>query len=129
MEIILLIIALPLLIGIFNLMRTKVDPKYKERMDHAMSIKKDMELRGYSDTLIDNEIRRQDLNPKHRQNQIVGNGKWALEIDKTLGRYRYDTHEEAIEAMENAIYIICIQVVKLDEFGTGRIIEYHEEKL
>lgn len=65
----------------------------------------------------------------YKNNGVVGNGQWGLLIDKTLAKFRYDTRKEALVAMEDAYYIISVQVVKLDEFGTGRIIEHHEEKL
>ena len=67
MELIMIILGIPMAIVLFSIIRSKIDPDYKERIEQAKQIQERLINAGYNDTMIEREIQRQDLEIKHKQ--------------------------------------------------------------
>lgn len=59
--IIILIILAPIFLGIIFKARTIVDPKFKNKFDKAMEIRKKMQSQGYNENQILDAIKRANL--------------------------------------------------------------------
>lgn len=106
MEIVLIIIGIPIALGIFSILRSKVDPDYKQRVDASIKTRKELRDRGYNDSMINNEIKRRDQlykSEKEKDANIIEFENGLNDANRKISKYEKEIsilEEELDEAKE-----------------------------